>query len=1768
MSINREESDYKIQIIDLLTKPHIKELGATYFSFKIEVPGSQALIYKEYDLKTITSQPFAASLLYGDLDTFKMFYSDSTLSSFPTLLDLACFFGCGDIVKFLLTKPSILSTSSPLWWMIYGKQYDLIKSKEFYPSPLNMGSPPGAPSLERILLDNKEPRSLKSLVYQQLLPFELSTDTLLASLGIPMYVTRPESSNIIAKFDALVDKLKSPTHGRQYQLSNVEAEMLSNQQNKMDYLSTLSDRALPPSSQSPSALEIQRCMIFLSIININSQQQQWDFSSCVFSVFDGSSAKAISSPQYLQITLAVIETLLNQRKSISKFMCSEAPNDILNIIPMLLDIVENDQRLNEHTLELIDQTTSLLIDSIPYGAKKKRNELEPGEKGHLDLYPFEIDMILEQCAKIPSVCERGDSTLESCFMEISRVDDLDMEDSYISKMTPNHHRQLITKCLLTQETLASYMNFLALFRASISIQAVQVIIETLFTETIIPLVAKNMFEHSRVCRIRAAIIKELSTDRLAEVRNIPHHYLFSHCSNLNTTAKDALSTLAASYDDLESFKILFDPSNLDNIFFDVCFVHTSEAVFRYLIALPGQQLNGSIISIALMSNNQGFVTEFFLNNPDIDKSKMHFPKEDTLLIDIAKRGTNVDQAAFIEKCILSGLKIPVAPELPLPHPGGRSKCGLLCHCLFQLNAPMIDTMTIHFKGLKACRHAVVSLFTQPFSEKLHKTYTSYVRYSPNDIVPFVPDCSTVPYAALSGNKDMLELVLSLTQPRYLESILLSEFTFKDWQSLLAQGQIDKLKGLVQAAKKPAKKKKRGGGSIFVEDEADVADSDEDEDEYEETEAGFEQVLAEQRVSQQHNYRKQDTRSELDIERSLEEVANRFDNEQYQYDDDSDEEHEEIDQNMPNLQYWRLKCKVGEERQFVAAMMQKFFNHNAQSADPKERVLIKSVMAPHHLPGHVYVEAEREIHVKQAIRGMHQLVSFMPMIIPMKDVIEILTATRKSVELQRDTWVRVRLGKFKDDIGQIVESEPERGRCTVKLVPRMDFTNLKDKDDDETSTPNNKRKTIRPPQRFFNAKDLQQMGHQVPKKQIGTEVYYLFNNERYRNGFIHKQMRIKSVSSDGVVPTLEELTKFQDKREDDYDDDGDNRLNGIDAHVIPRLAPRPISFSKGDTVKVIEGDLKNLMGVVESVDDKSVTIMPLHEGLHDLLIFQPSELQKHFKIGDHVKVITGRYESETGLIVRVEDITAVLLSDLSMSEIKVRPQDLQECTEIATGKLELGNYELHDLVQITPQKVGVIIKVERDSFKILDESSNVTTVKLQEVGNKRRLKSTTLDVHNNTIGQTDAVEVVDGQYRGKQGTILHVSRNFLFLKSKDYVFENGGIFVVRSNYCSLLGGSKNKTSPVFQQPSFGDRGFGGGRGGGGDRGGFRGGRGGGGDRGGFGGGRGRGREDGPLHKVVTIKSGSWKGYVGVVRECTDTMVQVELQSNSRRINVQRTNILMPGERTNDDSQSQQLMYASRTPMHEENPSMTPMRSTSMTPMRNSADPWASTTPMRPTGGSSSGSNWYDDESTPSADYYGTTPGTSYSAYSPFTPTTPQEGHRQDNFTPINMPTPAYDTPTPAYTSYEPATPQENVPPSPYAPATPATPSTPAQDDQEDELDGAPFQAENIEVVFKEGEYAGQHGVVIENIDSVCRVELFSNKRIVNSVTQDEIELVPPAKKDPVIVVKGQYLGYTGTLFVISQPVGNNTSGIVKMDINLDFKVFKMQYLGRKVTGNDK
>jgi transcription elongation factor SPT5 len=259
------------------------------------------------------------------------------------------------------------------------------------------------------------------------------------------------------------------------------------------------------------------------------------------------------------------------------------------------------------------------------------------------------------------------------------------------------------------------------------------------------------------------------------------------------------------------------------------------------------------------------------------------------------------------------------------------------------------------------------------------------------------------------------------------------------------------------------------------------------------------------------------------------------------------------------------------------------------------------------------------------------------------------------------------------------------------------------------------------------------------------------------------------------------------------------MDQADAITRPRVDAS--SFSVGDTVMAVEGELKDLAGVVTQVNllSQQIEVLPVNQEITDKIWFTVTDLCKLFKIGDRVKVINGRYSGETGIVVHIEEsdgeYTAVLMADLGSKQISVRMKDLSLTNEIATGRDSLEGYEMYDLVATSSNQLGVIVSVGRDDLTLLMQTGEVKTVGLQDLRGKRNFQSNkamALDAKDNQIHVKDVVTVLEGPMTNHTGSIKHMHRAFLFLHNSS-VMENAGIFVVRSKKVALAG-QKNKLEP--------------------------------------------------------------------------------------------------------------------------------------------------------------------------------------------------------------------------------------------------------------------------------------------------------------------------------------------------------------------------------------
>jgi len=812
-------------------------------------------------------------------------------------------------------------------------------------------------------------------------------------------------------------------------------------------------------------------------------------------------------------------------------------------------------------------------------------------------------------------------------------------------------------------------------------------------------------------------------------------------------------------------------------------------------------------------------------------------------------------------------------------------------------------------------------------------------------------------------------------------------------------------------KKKRSKTDRKTGRDFIIDEADV-DSDDDEDEQawvdegdvdgleanEEAEAGQTAMDVEARIRERERRMGilDNEVNEEQIEAYYRERYNEDTQARSRFGDGGVEMTEEITQQTllpevkdPNL--WMVKCRIGEEKQTVLQLMRKMIAYQYEA----EPLQIRSVVAPEHVKGYIYIEAFKQTHVKQAIAGVSNLylAQYSQLMVPIKEMTDVLRVVKEQTGLKNKQWVRLKRGIFKDDIAQVDYIDVAANQVHLKLLPRIEYSRLRGALRTSSNDDLKRKRFKRPPAKLFDPEKIRSIGGEISN----DGDFQIFEGNRYsRKGFLYKNFVMNTIIAEGVKPTLTELERFEETPE------------GLDIEIASadkeEIAHK---FSTGDSVEVIEGELQNLQGRIMAIDGGKITIMPKHDDLKDPLEFQAGELKKYFRQGDHVRVIGGRYEGDTGLIVRVEENMIVLFSDLTMHELKTLPKDLQLCTDMATGVDSLGQFQFGDMVQIDPQNVGVIVQIQKENFQVLNMNGKVVSMKPAALQKKRENKNAVaLDSEQNQIQVRDIVKCIDGPHSGRQGEIKHLFRNFAFLHSR-MMLDNGGIFVCKCRHLVQAGGGgRSKSagtgtstalpgymSPRLSSPAHPSQG-----GNQSQRGGFQRGR-----------GRGRGgnmgRDRDMIGKTIKITQGPYKGHIGMVKDATETTARVELHSKCQTISVDRTRIsVVGGGPSRGGGGHGNVSTYARTPL--QGPSGTPMYGTpgSRTPMYGSQTPMydGSRTPhygsMTPShgGGAEDGSR---------------TPGRS-GAWDPTVSNTPAPTREFDDYSfDDNSPSPNYNPGTP-------------------------------------------------------------------------------------------------------------------------------------------------------------
>mmetsp|Transcript_12907 Transcript_12907/g.21241 ORF Transcript_12907/g.21241 Transcript_12907/m.21241 type:complete len:1147 (-) Transcript_12907:572-4012(-) len=650
----------------------------------------------------------------------------------------------------------------------------------------------------------------------------------------------------------------------------------------------------------------------------------------------------------------------------------------------------------------------------------------------------------------------------------------------------------------------------------------------------------------------------------------------------------------------------------------------------------------------------------------------------------------------------------------------------------------------------------------------------------------------------------------------------------------------------------------------------------------------------------------------------------------------------------------FSCPTGKEQDLVYQIMNKCVAYAKQGRP----LGITSVVAAQ-TKGKIYVESYNEPSVIEAVQGVRGLMQYTMRKVPISDMTTVMTVVPKKVPVKKNDWVRMTRGHFKGDLALVKHVRESGLKCVIQCVPRLDLT-LANLTPEEAKI---RRRTVRPPQKFYNAQEIAASGSYGLRQRfpgMNDIMCDFFDGNYYSDGYLLKEVTIGTVVKPCTAddpPTLDELQRFRRKSKsgqtDGYDDgeDEENEGSQLAGSILKELSELQGKTSLasagsndrglmiGDTIEVIEGDLVGMQGKILSLDGTTVKVRPNNDaalaelGGMDEVEFLISQVRKFIAVGAHVKVTDGRYANETGVVVAVEvvegvdlsdfDCTAVVLTDMTHKEISVRTSQLQESAEIASGQDKLAGYELHDLVVLSgggsANEVGVIVRVGREEFTVINNHGIAREARPEELRGKRNKASdraVALDVQANQIRCGDSVTIVEGPHKGKVATIKRMSRAQLFLYSQ-FKSEHSGIFVVRSRSCVLTGGTKSRSagganpgaSPMSTPMSAQSDN---------SRGPMRG-----------------ERDESLMGKTVRIQAGQWKGYLGTVSHTTATHVQVELHSRLKKVMVVKDRVHVVGDKfgatENDDATNG--MTANTTPFMG---SMTPMHG-GATPLHGGATP---------------------------------------------------------------------------------------------------------------------------------------------------------------------------------------------------------------------------------------
>ncbi|KAK4385688.1 protein RNA-directed DNA methylation 3 [Sesamum angolense] len=357
-----------------------------------------------------------------------------------------------------------------------------------------------------------------------------------------------------------------------------------------------------------------------------------------------------------------------------------------------------------------------------------------------------------------------------------------------------------------------------------------------------------------------------------------------------------------------------------------------------------------------------------------------------------------------------------------------------------------------------------------------------------------------------------------------------------------------------------------------------------------------------------------------------------------YAEDGDEHKKSVDRGIyvpsaKDSKIWKVKCMVGRERYSAFCLMQKYVDLEYLGT----KLQIISACALDHVKGFIIIEAEKQNDIYEACKGLSTIYSSRVAAVPSNEISRLLSVRSKSSGISEGMWVRVKNGKYKGDLAQVVAVNDVRKKVTVKLVPRIDLKAMADKFGGGVTT----KRTAIPAQRLISSSELEEFRPliQFRRDRETNQMFEILDGMMLKDGYLYKK-RMNLLMFIGFPNFLvkkkkkEVVTvKKQDKGNGKSEGSSSASMgNNFEVHDLVFFGRKDfgvvIGSEKDDSVKVMK----------EGTEGPSVVTVKQNElksASFDKKLF--SVLDQHsntLSVNDHVLVMDGPLKDRQGIVKKI------------------------------------------------------------------------------------------------------------------------------------------------------------------------------------------------------------------------------------------------------------------------------------------------------------------------------------------------------------------------------------------------------------------------------------------------------------------------------------------------------------------------------------------------------